>query len=116
MHPNVFLRTFWRTELKPQVFVAMSFAEAYRKRYENVIGPAIQDVKVDGVALMPYRVDLSKTGDSILSDIDDGIAHSRLVLVDVSSVGVDSKTGEAYRNGNVMYELGIALACRDSAD
>ena len=39
MHPNVFLRTFWRTELKPQVFVAVSFAEAYRKRYENVIAP-----------------------------------------------------------------------------
>jgi len=116
MHPNVFLRTFWRTELKPQVFVAMSFAEAYRSRFEKVIAPAIEDVKVDGIALKPYRVDLSKTGDSILSDIVDGIAHSRLVLADVSTVGADSKTGEHYRNGNVMYELGIALACRDSAD
>jgi hypothetical protein len=116
VHPNVFLRTFWRGEIKPQVFVAMSFSPPYRKRYEKVIAPAIEALKVDGVRLKPYRVDLSKSGDSILSDIIDGIAHSRLVLVDLSTVGHDSKTGEPYRNGNVMYELGIAIACRDSAD
>jgi hypothetical protein len=61
-------------------------------------------------------VDLSQTGDSILSTIVDGIAHSRLVLADVSAVGRDSVTGAPYRNGNVMYEVGIALACRQPAD
>jgi hypothetical protein len=66
--------------------------------------------------LKAFKVDLSKTGDSILTDIVDGIAHSQLVLADISSVGKDSVTGNAYRNGNVMYEVGIALACRQPAE
>jgi hypothetical protein len=46
----------------------------------------------------------------------DGIAHSLMVLADVSTVGNDSKTGHAYRNANVMYEVGVALACRQSSE
>ena len=112
MHPNAFLRTFWRLDLKPQVFVAMSFSEKSRERFENVIAPAILGCSADGVQLEPHRVDLSRTGDSILTDIVEGIAHSQLVLADVSSVARDSETQETFRNGNVMYEVGIALACR----
>lgn len=112
MHPNVFLKTFWRTEIKPQVFVAMSFSDRYQSRFDNVIAPAISAIAVDGVQLKPYRVDLSKSGDSILTDIMEGIAHSQMVVADVSAVGKDSVTGDSYRNGNVMYEVGIALACR----
>jgi hypothetical protein len=112
MHPNLYLQTFWRMELKPQVFVAMSFDSRYQARFENVIAPAIRDITFNGVALQPHRVDLSKSGDSILSEINDGIAHSRLVLADVSSVGKDSVTGHPYRNANVMYEVGLAMACR----
>jgi hypothetical protein len=102
--------------MRPQVFVAMSFAPAYEKRYANVIVPAVERLQAEGVPLKPYRVDLSKSGDSILSDIVDGIAHSRLVLADVSAIGYDAKDGTPYRNGNVMYELGVALASRDSSD
>ncbi|MFH1023777.1 MAG: hypothetical protein V1809_10375 [Planctomycetota bacterium] len=116
MHPNVFLKTFWRMELKPQVFVAMSFDDRYLPRYRDIIAPAIQSVLVDGKALEPYRVDNSKTGDSIITDIEEGIAHSQMVVADVSSVGKDSVTGHPYRNGNVMYEVGIALACRQSSE
>lgn len=117
MHPRVFLETFWRLTLRPQVFVAMSFAADYKERFGKVIAPAIQSVKLPtGVALQPYRVDISKSGDSILTDIMDGIAHSQLVFADVSTIGKDSKTGRAYRNGNVMYEVGIALACRQPAE
>jgi hypothetical protein len=116
MHPNAYLRTFWQLDLKPQVFVAMSFGEEYRARYEQVIAPAISGILIGGSALVPHRVDNSKTGDSILTDIIDGVAHSRMVLADVSSIGRDSKTGHPYRNGNVMYEVGIALACRQPAD
>ena len=61
-------------------------------------------------------MDLSKTGDSILTDIVDGIAHSQLVPADVSTIGKDSVTGTPYRNGNVMYEVGIALACRHPSE
>lgn len=116
MHPNAYLRTFWQLELRPQIFVAMSFAEAYRTRYEQVIAPAIEDIRVDTTQLSPYRVDNSKSGDSILTDIMDGVAHSRMVVADLSTLGRDSKTGESYRNGNVMYEVGIALACRQPTD
>ena len=107
MHPNTYLRTFWRLELKPQVFVAMSFDQRYQARFNNVIAPAIVALN-----LQPYRVDLSKSGESILTEINEGIAHSLLVLADISTVGKDSATSHPYRNGNVMYEVGIALACR----
>ena len=116
MNPNTFLKTFWRLELKPQVFVAMTFAPEYQKRYDDVIAPAVKSVLLNNSPLIPYRVDISQSGDSILTDIDDGIAHSQLVLADISTVGKDSVTGVPYRNGNVMYEVGLALACRQPSE
>ncbi len=116
MYPNLFLKTFWRSEFRPQVFVAMSYADACQKRFDEVIAPAIESITVSGIQLKPYRVDLSKSGDSILTDIIDGIAHSEMFLADISTVGHDSKTGIAYRNGNVMYEVGLAVACRQAAE
>lgn len=112
MHPNAFLKTYWRLDLKPQIFVAMSFSSAYDQRFANVIKPAIEAVQVNGQPLKAFRVDNSKTGDSILTDILEGIAHSQMMVADVSSLGRDAVTGAAYRNGNVMYEIGLALACR----
>jgi len=112
MYPQAFLKTFWRLELRPQVFVAMSFDRRYQPRFEDVIAPAIRAVSVDGVQLEPHRVDTSQSGDCILTQIVDGIAHSQLVLADVSSIGKDSVTRDPYRNGNVMYEVGVAVACR----
>ncbi len=103
-------------ELRPQVFVAMSIAPRYHDRFDRVIAPAIRSVVVNGQKLEPYRVDISKSGDSILTDISDGIAHAQLVLADVSTVGKDSVSGRPYRNGNVMYEVGLALACRHSSE
>jgi hypothetical protein len=112
MHPNAFLETHWRLELRPQIFVAMSFSPAYDQRFTTVIKPAIESVRFKGCPLTAVRVDNSKTGDSILTDILDGIAHCQMVLADVSTLGRDAVTSAPYRNGNVMYEVGIALACR----
>jgi hypothetical protein len=112
MHPNVFLKTFWRMDLKPQVFVAMSFAPQYKSRYDTIISPAIQSITINNVRLKAYRVDTSKSGDSILTDIMEGIAHSQMILADVSTCGADAQTKQPYRNGNVMYEVGTALTCR----
>ena len=67
MHPQVYLNTFWKMEVKPQVFVAMSFAPQYNHRYEKIIAPAIESLIVNGVRMDPYRVDISKSGDSILT-------------------------------------------------
>ena len=98
------------------MFVAMSYSPRYEARYREVIEPAIRSLQIDKVSLEPYRVDISKSGDSILTDISDGIAHCRVVLADVSSVGRDAVTGDPYRNANVMYEVGLALACRQPSD
>ena len=116
MHPNTFLRTFWRTHYRPEVFVAMSFAPEYEHRFIDIIEPSVRAVEFHGKALTAKRVDLSKSGDSILTDIIDGVAHSVMVLADVSIVGHDSKTSRSYRNGNVMYEVGLALSCRQSSE
>ena len=116
MHPQTFLSTFWRLELLPQVFVAMSFAPQYQSRFDRVIEPSIHAISVGGVPLTPRRVDISKNGDSILTEISDGIAHARLILADVSSIGKDSVSGRAYRNANVLYEVGLALACRHPSE
>ncbi len=116
MHPNAFLKTFWRLEVKKQIFVAMSFDPQYQPRYDQVIAPVIEAIIVNNVPLKAYRVDISKSGDSILTDIMEGIAHSQLVLADVSIVGRDSVSSIPYRNGNVLYEVGVALACRQPED
>ncbi len=116
MHPNAYLERFWRKTELHGVFVAMSFGEAYETRFAQVFEPAIRSVSVGGKPLNAMRVDQAKTGDSILTAILDGIAHSKVVLADVSSMGWDSKTGESYRNGNVMYEVGLALACRQPSE
>lgn len=116
MYPNLFLKTFWRMNFMPQVFVAMSFDPRYDKRWHEIYIPAISSLESNGENLKPFRVDISKTGESIITEIIDGISHSQLILADVSVVGFDSKTNEYFRNGNVMYEVGLALACRNSTD
>lgn len=81
MHPQAFLKTFWRMELRPQVFVAMSFASQYQSRYDSVIAPAISSLTYGTERLKPYRVDLSKSGDSILTDMWTGLRiHSSFSL------------------------------------
>jgi hypothetical protein len=35
MHPQLYLKTFWRLELKPTIFVAMSFADRYKARFKD---------------------------------------------------------------------------------
>ena len=86
---------------RPQVFVAMSFEPSYETRFKNVIVPAIENVVFEENRSKAFRVDTSKSGESILTEIMDGIAHSLIILADVSTVGKDSKTGRPYRNGNV---------------
>lgn len=116
MHPNAYLQTLWSTAKRPIVFVAMSFGTEYDSRFVNVFIPSIESIPLNGTHLQALRVDESKSGDSILTEIMEGIALSTLVLADVSTMGHDSKTGAPYRNGNVMYEVGIALACRQPSE
>lgn len=112
MHPNTYLRTLWRSETKDQVFVAMSFEPRFVVRFDEIIKPAVEDKPIAGRRLCAYRVDNSLTGDSILTDIADGVAHSAIFLADVSVIDEGRYAEQPIRNGNVMYEVGLALACR----
>jgi hypothetical protein len=94
----------------------MSFEARFDERYHTIIKPAIEAEPILGLTLKAYRVDNSKTGDSILSEIVDGVAHSRIVLADVSVIDEGRYTQVPIRNGNVMDEVGLALACRTSSD
>jgi len=92
------------------VFVAMSFDKKFDFRWNEVISPAIKNIKIGDDSLNPIRVDDRLISDSILSEILQGISNSRLVFVDITAIGViDDK---AIRNGNVMYELGVAQSIR----
>ncbi len=105
MHPNSFLNSFWRLERRPEVFVAMPFADRFNARFNDVIAPAIRDC-----GLEVNRVDQSKSGDSVITQIIDGISHAEIVLADISVLGeLDERP---IRNANVLYEVGLAHAIR----
>lgn len=95
------------------MFTLMSFADAFNERWRTVIEPAIRDDA--GAGLEPYRVDIPRTAGSIPTEIVTGIAEARLVFADVSIVERWTKDDGSpgwMRNGNVMYEVGIAHAVR----
>lgn len=92
------------------VFVAMSFEETFESRWEDVIAPGIRSVQMKSVALEPRRVDARHISDSILTEILNGISTSGLVFADVTAL--TSREGRVERNGNVMYEVGLAHAVR----
>ena len=59
--------------------MAMSFHPRFQDRWEKVISPAIREI-----GLEPFRVDLRKISDSILTDITRSIANHRLIFGDIS--------------------------------
>lgn len=118
MHPRVFLDNFWRNDLRDEVFVAMSFDKKYDSRWADVLVPAIEGEPLCGRSIKAVRVDIRRSGDSILSEITDGIAHAQLILADISVTDQCEVEGTPrwYRNGNVLYEVGIAVACRQPVE
>lgn len=93
-----------------RVFVAISFADQFAHRWSEVIAPAIAAVEIDGRELEPHRVDTRLVNDSILTEILDGVSTDRLVFADVTAIG--SMGDYTVRNGNVLYEVGLAHAVR----
>jgi len=118
MHPRVFLDSLWRNDLRNEVFVAMSFDPRFDDRWIRIFKPAIEQQPIEGIKLTAVRVDIRRSGNSILSEIIDGVAHSHLVFADVSVTDTwqhgDSERWA--RNGNVMYEVGLAMACRQPVE
>ncbi len=116
MFPKAYIDSFWQPDLRPQVFVAMSFDKKYEERFSQVFAPAIRSVSVGGEGLEPLRVDYRRRGEDILTEIVDGIIHSQLFLADVSVAQEDPQKRGRFRNGNVMYEIGVAVACRQPSE
>ncbi len=106
MYPREFFDTYWRGDLRREVFVAISFADEFEEICEEAIKPAIEkDLDPEN----PYRANCLNTSTisgSIHREILDGIAHSTLIFAEVSTMSTTTSKGQ--RNGNVMFELGIA--------
>ncbi len=100
MYPGYHFLLFPPFPRNNNVFVAMSFDDAFQERWRSILKPAIEEV-----GLEPYRIDAGKISNSIMHEILDGIGQAKLFLADISSVA-------HIRNGNVMYEVGIAHATR----
>jgi hypothetical protein len=114
MYPRTWFETYWRGTLKPEVFVAMPFATEFDSIWENAIKPAIENDLEGGGKYKAHRVDVTTISGSIVTEILDGIAHATLIFADISIMTTgDWKT---QRNGNVMYELGLATAIRPETD
>jgi hypothetical protein len=110
MYPHEFLSLFPPYPRSNRAFVAMSFSEDHRARWENIISPGISRIEVNGKLLEPYRIDLGKNGDSLQTEILKEISNSRIVVGDLSTIG--QLNGYSVRNANVLYEIGIAHASR----
>lgn len=110
MYPNTFFNLFPAFPRDYKVFVAMSFDPRFDSRWENVITPAVKNVRIGGVSLEPYRVDVRHVSDSILTEILEGVSNSRLFLADVTTTAYVQDM--SVRNANVMYEVGLAHAVR----
>jgi hypothetical protein len=110
MYPKTYFDLFPPFPLTNRVFVAISFDEAFDHRWSNIIKPAISSVSIDEVSLEPHRTDVRVVSDSVLTEIENEIATARLIFVDITTIEIVGDT--AIRNGNVMYELGLAHATR----
>lgn len=109
MHPHTYYSTLFDHEKRDEVFVIMGFGSRFFPRWRDVIEPCIRE----DLSLKPVRVDERASGDSIVTDILDGIAHARLVIADITSTGVtDGDSIWPQRGANVMWELGIAHTMR----
>jgi hypothetical protein len=129
MNPRHFLDSYWRNDLSDTVFVATSYRDEFEPRFDAIFKPAIETADTSlGRRLVAHRVDRRRTGQSINTAIVDGIAHCQLVLVDISiqdrweEKGSRKKWAKAprrkrvSRNDNVMYEVGVALTCRQKEE
>ena len=105
MFPREYFDTYWRPDLRDEVFVAMSFAACFNDAWTEIIRPAV-DGQLADLNLTAHRVDTTTISGSILTEIMDGIANARFVLADIST------EPSGYRNANVLYEVGLAHALR----
>ncbi|PHS07139.1 MAG: hypothetical protein COA78_13725 [Blastopirellula sp.] len=108
MYPKEYFDTYWRPEIRNEVFIAMPFHDEFTPIWERALKPAIEED--NDLDLIAYRVDSSNLSGSIVTEILDRIAHARIFLADISISREGKWKGQ--RNGNVMYEVGLAHAIK----
>ncbi len=106
MYPKHFFEQFWESEQRNELFVCMPFHSSLNYRFNQVIKVAAKKAGFDNA----IRVDEDTSGNVIITKILDGIANSKMVLVDLSD---DPSCKERHVNGNVLYEAGIVHAIRE---
>lgn len=115
MYPAELLNLFPSYPKTNMVFVAMSFDPQFNSRWNKILLPAASKVPVNNEALFSHRIDLANKNDSLITEIVKNISESRLFIGDVSTIGylpVNGNTNKPVRNANVLYEVGLAHACR----
>jgi hypothetical protein len=75
MYPANYFGLFPAFPREEKVFVAMSFASRFNRRWDEVIGPGVRNVSVNDKPLEPIRVDTRCISDSILTEILSGITN-----------------------------------------
>ena len=112
MYPRDFFDTYWRPDLVDEVFIAMPFSDEFDPIWQSVIRPAVE--KDQSKTLSAHRVDATVLAGSVITAILEGVARGRLILADISITTEGKWAGQ--RNGNVMYEVGLAHAVRQATE
>lgn len=113
MYPAELLNLFPPFPKTNMVFVAMSFDPKFNSRWDKVLLPAVSRVGANGEEkLFAHRVDLAIKNDSLITEIVKNISECRLFIGDISTIGFNGNANKPIRNSNVLYEIGIAHACR----
>ncbi len=105
MYSKFFFERLWGSEQKNELFVCMPFHLVFDSRFNDIIIPAAKSAGFDNAV----RVKEDTAANVIISKIWDGIANSKMVLVDFT----DDPKYDNHVNGNVLYEAGVAHSMRE---
>jgi len=109
MYAKFFFERFWGGEQRNELFVCMPFHDTFDFRFKDVILPASKEAGFDKAV----RVKEDVEGNVIMTKILDGIANSKMVLIDFTDDPKSACIHSRHVNGNVLYEAGIAHAMRE---
>lgn len=105
MWSKFFFERFWESEQRSELFVCMPFHHKFDERFAAIIEPSAKEAGFEKAV----RVDQSTEGNVVTDKIWNGIANSKMILVDLT----DDPGSQGHVNGNVLLELGVAQAMRE---
>ena len=117
MHPNAYLRTYWRSEFRPRDFCRHEFCGRLR-------------VSVQGSHRASYHCDhipretIACEPRGPFNALETQSFPTSLMVLPMPRwswrtcppSATTRSRASVYRSGNVMYEVGVALACRQSSE